>query len=357
MPTDLTAELTSVASALKDTARTLGFADCRISDVALGDAPERLRAWLAAGMHGSMEYMQRHADLRGNPQALQPGCVRAICVRLDYLHHKTDDWQDKAWKKMADPHAATVSLYAQGRDYHKSVRQRLQSLADALSELLPHKYRVFSDSAPVMEVELASKAGLGWRGKHTLLLNREGGSMFFLGEILTDCPLPVDASITDHCGACTACIDVCPTRAITAPYQVDARRCISYLTIEHKGSIPIELRPLMGNRIYGCDDCQLVCPWNKFAQTAQVPDFAPRNGLDAASLIELFAWTEDDFHQRLQGSAIRRIGHSMWLRNIAVALGNAPRSAAVRQALQLRAAHHDPLVVEHVAWALARQAQ
>jgi epoxyqueuosine reductase len=357
MPTDLTAELTSVVSALKDTARTLGFSDCRISDVMLGDAPERLRAWLAAGMHGSMEYMQRHADLRSNPQALQPGCVRAICVRLDYLHDKTDDWQDKAWRKITDPQAATVSLYAQGRDYHKSVRQRLQSLADAISELLPHKYRVFSDSAPVMEVELASKAGLGWRGKHTLLLNREGGSMFFLGEILTDCPLPVDAPVTDHCGACTACIDVCPTQAIVAPYQVDARRCISYLTIEHKGSIPIELRPLMGNRIYGCDDCQLVCPWNKFAQTAQVPDFAPRNGLNAASLIELFTWTEDAFHQRLQGSAIRRIGHSMWLRNIAVALGNAPRSAAVRQALQSRAAHHDPLVVEHVQWALERQAQ
>ena len=352
---------------LKNRAYALGFSECRISDVDLGQAPEHLHTWLAAGMHGSMHYMEEHADLRSAPALLQPGCVRAICVRLDYLPatfagqqkdtSPTPDpnWQHRYWQRLADPKAANVSLYAQGRDYHKVVRQRLQKLADVISAHLPHRYRVFSDSAPVMEVALATKAGLGWRGKHTLLLNREGGSLFFLGEILTDCPLPIDEPINEHCGSCRACIDVCPTRAIVGPYKLDARRCISYLTIEHKGSIDAELRPLIGNRIYGCDDCQLICPWNKFAKIAQVPDFEPRNHLDQASLLELFDWTEEEFQQRLQGSAIKRIGHAQWLRNIAIALGNAPPSRTIFNALKARLLHPDGIVVEHVLWAIQRQ--
>jgi epoxyqueuosine reductase len=360
----------TVSTALKTSARELGFSDCRISDVDLGNAPEQLRTWLAAGMHGSMHYMAQHAALRSTPTLLQPGCVRAICVRLDYLSEAASNepalppaeaspgsWQERSWKRLATPLAANISLYAQGRDYHKAVRQRLQKLADVISAHLPHHYRVFSDSAPVMEVALATKAGLGWRGKHTLLLNREGGSLFFLGEILTDCPLPLDAPISDHCGACSACIDVCPTQAIIGPYQLDARRCISYLTIEHKGSIAPELRPLIGNRIYGCDDCQLACPWNKFAQIAQVPDFAPRNGLDSATLLELFEWTQAEFDQRLQGSAIRRIGHAQWLRNIAIALGNAPPSTAILTALETQAQHPDAVVAEHVSWAIEQQSE
>ncbi len=255
-----------------------------------------------------------------------------------------------------NPDAAYIARYALGRDYHKVLRGRLQQLADRISaEVGEHHYRVFTDSAPVLEVELATKSGLGWRGKHTLLLNREHGSWFFLGEIYTDLPLPIDAPESDHCGSCHACIDVCPTAAIVAPYQLDARRCISYLTIELKGAIPEEFRPLMGNRIYGCDDCQLVCPWNRFAQTAELADFSVRNGLDSAGLIELFAWSETDFNDRLAGSAIRRIGHERWLRNIAVALGNAPSSAATLAALNARVDHPSALVREHVGWALARQ--
>jgi epoxyqueuosine reductase len=351
---DTLRDLASLTSKLKDSARALGFADCRISDLDLGAAPERLLDWLAQGHHGEMDYMQRHAQLRSDPQRLQPGAIRAICVRMDYL---PDDpqWQDSAWQTLTEPTQAYVSLYARGRDYHKVLRQRLQQLADALNDMLPHNYRVFTDSAPVMEVELARKAGLGWRGKHTLLLNREGGSMSFLGEILTDCPLPVDAPVSEHCGNCSACIDICPTAAIIAPYRLDARRCISYLTIELHGPIPLELRPLMGNRIYGCDDCQLVCPWNKYAQAASVPDFDVRNGLDAAALTTLFAWTEDEFNTRLAGSPIRRIGHLRWLRNIAVALGNAPSSEPAQAALRTRSDHPDAVVREHVQWALAQQ--
>ncbi len=341
---------------MKDSARALGFSDCRVSDLELGEAPQRLRDWLAQGRHGSMDYMARHADLRANPGQLVPGALRAVCVRLDYLHNKQPDWQARAWQRIHAPGEATVSLYALGRDYHKAVRQRLQQLADAIAQHVPHQYRVFSDSAPVMEVALATKAGLGWRGKHTLLLSREGGSMFFLGEILTDCPLPVDEPTGEHCGSCQACIDICPTQAITGPYQLDARRCISYLTIEHRGSIPEDLRPLMGNRIYGCDDCQLACPWNKYAQAARVPDFAPRNGLDASTLVQLLAWTEEEFNRRLEGSAIRRIGHVQWLRNIAVALGNGSATPEAMAALRSRAEHPDPIVREHVAWALAQLA-
>ena len=260
-----------------------------------------------------------------------------------------------AWETLSDPESAFVSRYALGRDYHKVLRARLQSLAERMTaELGPFPYRVFTDSAPVMEVALAQRSGLGWRGKHTLLLSRDAGSMFFLGELFVGLELAKDAATTEHCGTCERCIEVCPTRAIVAPYQLDARRCISYLTIEHHGAIPEELRPLMGNRIYGCDDCQLVCPWNKWAQVSELPDFAPRNALDTATLLELFAWTEEEFDRRLEGSAIRRIGHERWLRNIAVALGNAPRSDAVVSALVSRRDHASALVREHVAWALEK---
>jgi epoxyqueuosine reductase len=281
-----------------------------------------------------------------------PGTLRVISVRLDYLPAQAED----AEGVLADGNRAYVARYALGRDYHKVLRSRLQRLAERIGqEVGDFRYRVFTDSAPVMEVELAVKAGLGWRGKHTLLLQREAGSWFFLGEIYTDLALPVDEAQDEHCGTCRRCIDVCPTGAIVAPYQLDARRCISYLTIEHRGSIPEALRPLLGNRIYGCDDCQLVCPWNRFAQPAAVPDFAPRNALDDAALVDLFAWSAEEFERRMQGSAIRRIGHERWLRNLAVALGNAPPDAAVLKALEARRDHPSALVREHVQWAIAEQ--
>jgi len=283
---------------------------------------------------------------------LVPGTLRIICVRMNYLPARARD----PASVLADGSLAYVSRYAVGRDYHRVLRSRLQQLADRIEAAVgSFNYRVFTDSAPVMEVELATKAGLGWRGKHTLLLNREAGSWFFLGEIYTDLPLTVDTPRSEHCGTCRRCIDVCPTHAIVAPYEVDARRCISYLTIEHAGSIPEALRPLMGNRIYGCDDCQLVCPWNRFAQTSPLPDFQVRNGLDSATLVELFGWSEEQFELHTQGSAIRRIGHERWLRNLAVALGNAPPDPAVSMALERRAEHPSQIVREHVAWALAQQ--
>jgi epoxyqueuosine reductase len=288
--------------------------------------------------------MARHAELRVDPQLLHAGTLTVISAAVDYLPHG---------KNADDPEQAAISRYAQGRDYHKVVRHRLQRLAAAIAALAgPFGYRVFSDSAPVMEVHFAQQAGLGWRGKHTLLLSRQG-SWRFLGEIYCDLPLPPDTPVADHCGNCNACIDVCPTRAITAPYRVDARRCISYLTIELAGSIPEEFRPLLGNRIYGCDDCQICCPWNRFAQSGD-PEFAARQGLDEARLVDLFAWTEGEFNERLAGSPIRRIGHVRWLRNIAVALGNAGNSAETRRALLVRADHPSAIVREHVAWALAR---
>ena len=330
----------------------LGFAEVGIADCDLGAAEAGLFAWLDEGHHGEMDYMAAHGTKRSRPGELVPGTVRVISARLDYFPPDAAD----PHAVLNDADAAYVSRYALGRDYHKVLRSRLQTLAERISAAAgAHHFRVFSDSAPVLEVELATKAGLGWRGKHTLLLNRRHGSWFFLGEIYTDLPLPVDPPQAEHCGSCHACIDVCPTQAITAPYRVDARRCISYLTIEHRGSIPPELRPLLGNRIYGCDDCQLACPWNRFAQTSSLPDFSVRNGLDRARLIDLFAWTETEFNERLAGSPIRRIGHERWLRNLAVALGNAPPSPEVREALQSRLQHPSPLVHEHVAWALARQ--
>ncbi|MDZ7653029.1 MAG: tRNA epoxyqueuosine(34) reductase QueG [Burkholderiaceae bacterium] len=358
------AQLAALAARIRAWGAELGFGAVGIADVDVSAASERLRDWLAAGRHGAMDYMARHAPLRADPsRLLPPGAGPAACVisvRLDYLPRgSTPDWAAREAQRLAHPDAAVVSVYARGRDYHKVLRQRLQALAARIeAEVGAFGYRVCTDSAPVFEVELACKSGLGWRGKHTLLLDQTAGSMFFLGEILTDLPLPVarpaDAPTGEHCGTCARCIEVCPTGAITAPYALDARRCISYLTIEHPDAIPEELRPLIGNRVYGCDDCQLVCPWNKFARTATLPDFDVRHGLDRAALVELFAWTEQEFATRHAGSAIRRIGHVRWLRNIAVGLGNAPTSPAVIAALHARADHPSALVREHVGWALAR---
>jgi epoxyqueuosine reductase len=310
-----------------------------------------LHDWLAKGLHGEMDYMAKHGTKRSRPAELEPGTQRVISVRMDYLPDASDMQEN-----LNDAQRAYVSRYALGRDYHKLMRNRLQKLANQIAtEIGEFGYRAFVDSAPVLEKAIASKAGLGWVGKHSNLINSEAGSWFFLGELYTDLALPVDAATTDHCGTCTSCIDVCPTQAIIEPYVVDARRCISYLTIELHGPIPVELRPLIGNRIYGCDDCQLCCPWNRFAQITPEPDFQPRHALDAIGLVEAFGWDEDTFLGRTEGSAIRRIGHECWLRNIAVALGNAPKSENIIEALRARADHPSALVREHVEWALAQQ--
>ena len=344
---------------LRKQADLLGFDGLRITDTHLGPASERLQAWLAEGRHGHMEYMQRHAELRSNPQLLVPGTVRVICVSMNYLSPESDF--DTEWQRLEDPSQALISLYARGRDYHKVLRNRLQEFAKAIEgKIGVFGYRVFTDSAPLMEVELARKAGLGWRGKHTLLLNRESGSTFFLGEILVDVPLPLDQEEAEHCGTCQSCIDICPTKAITAPYQLDARRCISYLTIENPEAIPVEFRRAMGNRVYGCDDCQLICPWNKFAKRTELPDFAQRHGLGQASLLHLWSWTEAEFEQRHEGSAIRRIGYSRWRRNLAIAMGNALASPEVTELVKEEIhrvlteglADADALVMEHIEWAL-----
>ncbi len=335
-------------------ASELGFQDLGISGIDLGTAEARLQAWLAAGFHGTMNYMQKHGSKRSRPAELVPGTIRVISVRMDYLPED----QDSAKALLDHPSRAYVSRYALGRDYHKVVRGRLKRLAERIREDVgDYGYRVFVDSAPVLEKAIAEKAGVGWIGKHTNVINRNAGSWFFLGELYTDLPLPVDAGASDHCGSCRACIDVCPTDAIVGPYQLDARRCISYLTIELKGPIPEALRPHIGNRIYGCDDCQLFCPWNKFARRSAEPDFEARHGLTDATLTELFAWTETDFLERTEGSAIRRIGYECWLRNVAVALGNADTSAEVLAALEHRRDHASALVREHVEWALARHAR
>ncbi|MFZ6751498.1 tRNA epoxyqueuosine(34) reductase QueG [Undibacterium sp. Ren11W] len=341
---------------LKLKGRQLGFADLRITDVDLAHVEPGFQAWLAAGYHGEMAYMAAHGSKRWRPDELVPGTIRVISARMNYLPESADaDWRNAEQSRAAD--TAVISVYARGRDYHKVLRAKLQLLAEYIQQRIGEfGYRVFTDSAPVMEVALAEKSGLGWKGKHTLLLNREAGSMFFLGEILVDIPLPIDPPISKHCGQCSACIQVCPTQAILAPYQLDARRCISYLTIELQGSIPLELRALIGNRVYGCDDCQLFCPWNKFAQRASLNDFEVRNGLDHASMISLFAWTEAEFMRKLEGSPIRRIGHERWLRNLAVGLGNAATSLRadpeILRALQSRMDHPSELVREHVEWAL-----
>jgi len=334
---------------IKAWGRELGFQHIGITDTNLGDHAVHLDRWLAAGRHGEMHYMERHGRRRTQPAELVPGTIRVISARLDYWPGSAAPIQSV----LDDPARAFVSRYALGRDYHKLLRARLQKLADRITTHIgPFGYRVFTDSAPVLEKALAEKAGLGWIGKHTNLIDAKTGSWFFLGELYTDLPLPTDEPASNHCGRCQACLDICPTQAIVAPYELDARRCISYLTIELRGSIPVELRPMIGNRIYGCDDCQVVCPWNKFAQPTAEPDFAPRHRLDAATLIELFSWTEAEFLSRTEGSAIRRIGYDGWLRNIAVALGNAERSEAVMSALRARLPAYSALVTEHIQWAL-----
>jgi len=344
-------DLHALAAQVRTLSRQLGFQRCGITGVELGQDQEHLRSWLAEGLHGSMDWMARHADMRSRPAELIPGTLRVISVGLDYGRNDSD----AAWATLANGERAYVARYALGRDYHKLMRKRLQTLARRLQEQVgPMGHRVFVDSAPVLERALARNAGLGWIGKHTCLIDRHGGSWFFLGEIYVDIPLPVDTPASAHCGSCVRCIDVCPTQAIIAPHRLDARRCIAYLTIEHEGPIPIELRKPIGNRIFGCDDCQLVCPWNKFAKRTDEPDFRARNDLDVATLPQLFAWDEAEFLTRTEGSPIRRSGHQRWLRNIAVALGNAPSSPAVLEALASRREDASPLVREHVAWALAQ---
>ncbi|PHV13449.1 tRNA epoxyqueuosine(34) reductase QueG [Chitinimonas sp. BJB300] len=343
----------ALASDIKRWATALGFDAAMIGDADLGAKTEQdLQAWLAAGNHGEMDYMAAHGSKRARPAELVPGTRRVISLRMNYRPPAAKSSE----AVLVNGEAAFISRYALGRDYHKVLRSRIKKLAERIITAAgDFGYRAFVDSAPVMEVAAAERAGLGWRGKHTLLLTREHGSFFFLGELFTDLPLPIDPPLAqEHCGRCTRCIDICPTQAIVAPYQVDARRCVSYLTIELKGAIPTELRPLIGNRVYGCDDCQLTCPWNRFAVDSKESDFAVRNGLDDVSLVELFAWREQDFLNKLAGTAIYRIGYERWLRNIAVGLGNAPTSPAVVNALRSRQDDASELVREHVAWALAR---
>ncbi|MBJ7311341.1 tRNA epoxyqueuosine(34) reductase QueG [Rugamonas sp. CCM 8940] len=372
-------KLAELAARIKQWGVELGFAELRIADIDLRAQEAGLQAWLDAGMHGEMDYMASHGMKRARPDELVPGTVRVICARMNYLPQAggaaavaaaldadadadaeaPGSWRAAEAARLADPGAAVISVYARGRDYHKVLRARLQQLADRIrAESGEFGYRVFTDSAPVMELPLAQKSGLGWRGKHTLLINRDGGSLFFMGEILVDIPLPVDEPVSAHCGGCSACITACPTQAILGPGRLDARRCISYLTIESKSAIPLELRPLIGNRVYGCDDCQSVCPWNKFAQRAVLPDFDERHGLGSASLVELFGWSEEEFNRKMEGSPIRRIGHVSWLRNLAVGMGNAAAAGAkgdqaIVAALLARREHESALVREHVEWALA----
>ena len=346
--------MTALKREIVDWCRELGFQQTGVSDIDLSLPESRLHDWLARHFHGSMHYMERHGSKRSHPEELIPGTVRVISVRMDYL---TDD-QETAKGLLDHDSKAYVSRYALGRDYHKLMRRRLRDLTRRIEARIGEfGYRVFVDSAPVLEKALAEKSGIGWIGKHTNIINRDEGSWFFLGELYTDLPLPIDDAEESHCGTCSACIDVCPTNAIVAPYSLDARRCISYLTIESNDPIPMEFRKAIGNRIYGCDDCQLFCPWNKYASLAKEEDFAPRHNLDCAELSELFAWSEETFLQRTEGSAIRRIGHERWLRNIAIALGNAKTTPEVVEALKSQQHSHSEMVTEHVAWALTQHAQ
>lgn len=353
-PSSLPFDPVALAAQIKRWGRELGFQQVGITDTDLGEAERHLLAWLADGFHGEMGYMERHGLKRSRPAELEPGTIRVISVRMDYLPENREDMATH----LEDPFGAYISRYALGRDYHKLLRRRLQRLAERIeAEAGSFGYRVFADSAPVLEKALAAKAGLGWIGKHSNLISRHAGSWFFLGEIYTNLPLPTDEPVQNSCGTCKACLDLCPTGAIVAPYKVDARRCVSYLTIELHGPIPVDLRPLIGNRIYGCDDCQLVCPWNRFAKLTEEPDFLPRHALNASRLAELFAWDEETFLTRTEGSAIRRIGYLRWLRNIAVALGNAETCSHVLEALNTRRNHSADLVREHVAWAIDRHDQ
>ncbi len=356
-------DLAALLIELRAWASELGFSQIGVADIDLSSAEPGLLAWLAAGQHGEMHYMAAHGLKRARPAELVPGTLRVITARMDYLPRGTPaGWQAVEWQGLGRSEQAQVSLYARGRDYHKVLRQRLQTLSERLAAAIgPFGHRVFTDSAPVLEVELASRSGIGWRGKHTLALHREGGSMFFLGEIYVDLPLPLSEATSAHCGECTACLTACPTGAITAPYRLDARRCISYLTIEHPGPIPVELRAAIGNRVYGCDDCQLACPWNKFATPSVLADFDAREGFAGASLVELLGWDEAEFLRRTEGSAIRRIGFARWQRNLGVAAGNALAlrdSAELRRAVQQARAGASELAAEHLSWALsARPAQ
>ncbi|HVC50014.1 MAG TPA: tRNA epoxyqueuosine(34) reductase QueG [Burkholderiales bacterium] len=348
--TDPDLDFIHLAQNIRAWGKNLGFSQVGITDTNLSNEEAGLMSWLDSGFHGEMNYMAKHGSLRTKPADLLPGALSVITCRMNYWPESRD-----AESVLLEPETAYISRYALGRDYHKVMRQKLGKLADKIHEAIgDYNFRVFTDSAPVMEVALARKTGLGWRGKHTLLLSREAGSLFFLGEIVTNLPLQSDLPADEHCGNCSACLDICPTKAIIAPYRLDARKCISYLTIEHRGSIPEPLRPLLGNRIYGCDDCQLICPWNRFAKKSVLPDFQVRHGLDTASLIELFAWDEATFMKNMAGTAIYRIGHTQWLRNLAVALGNAPSSTPIVNSLKTRCDHFSPLVREHVEWALSR---
>jgi epoxyqueuosine reductase len=344
--------MADLALQIKQWGQELGFQQVGITDTDLPDAEAHLKNWLGNDFQGEMDYMQRHGEKRSRPALLQPGTTRIISARMDYLPETASAIN----QALDNPYLAYISRYALGRDYHKLMRNRLQKLADKIrNEVGDFGYRAFVDSAPVLEKALAEKAGLGWIGKHSNLINRKAGSWFFLGEIFTDLQLPVDSATENHCGTCKACLDICPTQAIVGPYQVDARRCVSYLTIELHGSIPEPLRPLLGNRIYGCDDCQLVCPWNRFAKLSAEKDFHPRHKLNTQQLLDVFAWEEAEFLAKTEGSAIRRIGHQRWLRNIAVALGNALPSPLIIDALTARLAHPSELVKEHVRWALDQQ--
>jgi epoxyqueuosine reductase len=354
MPVSPAIDYAALADDIRRWARELGFADVGISGTDLGHDEAYLERWLADGHHGEMDYMARHGTRRSRPAELEPGTLRVVSVRMDYIPPGTPN----AWDVINDGEKAYVARYALGRDYHKVMRNRLQKLAGKIGERIgDFGYRAYVDSAPVLEKALARNAGLGWIGKHTVVINKRAGSYFFLGELYTDLPLPVDKPATAHCGSCRRCIDICPTQAIVAPYRLDARRCISYLTIELKGSIPEEFRAPMGNRVFGCDDCQLICPWNKFAQEATEPDFAPRHSLDGPRLVDLFAWSEAEFLSRTEGMAIRRAGYEGWLRNLAVGLGNAPTSDEVLAALEARADDPSGIVREHVAWAIAEHAR
>ena len=347
---DFRLDYQALAERIKQWGLELGFQQIAIADVDLGEHEQHLQHWLEQGFHGEMDYMARHGSKRSRPAELQPGTVRVISARMDYLPPDT-----QIVEVLQDASKAFISRYTLGRDYHKLIRKRLTQLGQKIeAEIGPYGYRAFVDSAPVLEKALAEQSGLGWIGKHTLLLDRSAGSWFFLGEIYVDIPLPVDAPVTGHCGSCNACIEVCPTQAIVAPYQLDSRKCISYLTIELHGAIPEELRAPMGNRVFGCDDCQLVCPWNRFAKFTREQDFLPRHELQNRSLVELFLWDEATYLQKTEGSAIRRIGYLRWLRNLAVGLGNGPGSPAVVAALKSRAQHESELVREHVLWALSR---
>lgn len=345
-----TIDFKQLALDIKHWGQALGFDQVAITDINLERAELHLQEWLRQKRHGDMHYMEKHGVKRSRPAELIPGTLRIICVRMNYLPTNT-----AMLANLNAKNKAYISRYALGRDYHKVVKKRLMKLAHKINTAVAdYSYRAFVDSAPVLEKALSEKSGLGWIGKHTLLLNRKAGSWFFLGELYVDIPLPIDEPTSAHCGSCTACIDICPTQAIVAPYQLDARRCISYLTIELKSAIPIEFRPLIGNRIFGCDDCQIICPWNKFAKFTEESDFKPRHGLTDQSLIALFNWTQAEYEHKTEGSALRRVGYEGWLRNIAVALGNADKTPEVIAALQSKVAHTSALVREHVAWALAQ---